>query len=148
MRTNKANSIFARQVIGIVLMAAGWGWIGGNFVPDNQVYFYNALAHFVPILLLMALSLRFFAEAGLGDTASSRTEWGSIGLSVFAAGSLLSTIILIFLGASNSNPDAIGVKTLPDWFSTIILDLGTIIWMTTLIPSAHVDTGSTAASHE
>ncbi len=148
MVTNKTNWIFVRQVAGIVLMAAGWGWVGGNFVPDNQVYLYNALAHLVPILLLLALSLRFFAEVSVQDAARLHIGWGSMGLSLFAVLSLLSTIILIFIGLNNPDPDAIGVKTLPDWFSTIILDLGTLLWLATLILSSHLSTGSTAASHE
>ncbi len=148
MKTDKMNSILIRQIAGILLMAAGWGWVGGNFVPDNQVYLYNALAHFVPILLLLALSLRFFAEVYIQEAAGAHTEWGSIGLGLFAVISLLSTIVLIFLGLSNPDPDAIGVKTLPDWFSTIILDLGTLLWLTTLIPAAHPGTGPTAVGHE
>ncbi len=147
MITNKTNWIFSMQVAGILLMAAGWGWVGGNFVPDNQIYLYNALAHLVPILLLLVLTLRFFADAAVPDAGGTHTAWGRVGLNLFAVLSLLGTLILILIGLSSPDPDAIGVKTLPDWFSTIILDLGTLLWLTTLIPSANVRTGSTA-SHE
>ncbi len=137
MTTCTHTTISKRQVAGILLMAAGWGWIGGNFVPDNSVYLYNALAHFVPILLLLGLAIQFFQGMLQGSSSSSGGGRASIGLTLFAVVSLLGTVVLIVLGLSNSDPDAIGVKTLPDWVPTIILITGTVLWLTSLVPIRH-----------
>ncbi len=137
MMTHTHSNISKRQVAGILLMAAGWGWVGGNFVPDNPVYLYNALVHFVPILLLLGLGVPFFQGMHAGNASNSGTGWVNIGLTVFAAISLLGTIVLIALGLSNPDPDAIGVKRLPDWVPTIILITGTVLWLASLIPVRH-----------
>ncbi len=145
--TNYAHAtISKRQVAGILLMAAGWGWVGGNFVPDNPVYLYNALAHFLPILLLLGLSVHFFRGTPPGNPSGSKASWISIGLTVFAVVSLLSTIVLILVGVSNPDPDAIGVKTLPDWVPTIILITGTVFWLTSLIPAREAEARRAADS--
>ncbi len=145
MMTRTHTNISKRQVAGILLMAAGWGWVGGNFVPDNPVYLYNALAHFVPILLVLGLGIPFF-QGMLQGSSSSGAARASIWLTIFAVVSLLSTFVLIVLGLSNPDPNAIGVKTMPDWVPTIILISGTVFWLASLIPVRREESKRAASS--
>ncbi len=129
MMSKTQQSIFSRKVAAILIMAMGWGWIDGNFVPDDRVYFYNALIHCIPLVILLVLGLRFFRLTGEELPGQRNT-----GLTIFAVVSLIGLVVMIVLGASNSDPNAVGVKTLPDWFPTVILAIGSLLWLSTLLP--------------
>ncbi len=131
MMTKTQQSIFSRQVAAVLIMAIGWGWIDGNFVPDGPVYFYNALLHCIPLVILLVLGLRFFRFTGQELPGQRNT-----GLTIFAVVSLISLVVMIILGASNPDPNAVGVKTLPDWFPTVLLAIGSLTWLTTLLPGS------------
>ncbi len=128
MMTKTQQSIFSRQVAAVLIMAIGWGWIDGNFVPDDPRYFYNALLHCIPLVILLALGLRFFRF-----TERDAPGRSNIGLTIFAVVSLIGLGAMIVLGASNQDPNAVGVKTLPDWFPTVVLAIGSLLWLTTLL---------------
>ncbi len=131
MMTKTQQSIFSRKVAAILIMAIGWGWIDGNFIPDNPGYWFNALLHCIPLAILLALGLRFFRFTGQELPGQRNT-----GLTIFAVISLISLGVMILLGASNPDPNAVGVKTLPDWFPTVLLALGSLTWLTTLLPGS------------
>jgi hypothetical protein len=120
---------FKQRVAAIVVMAAGWGWVDGNFVPNDARYFPNALIHCIPIVLLIVLSLRFW-QANDGRPS---VEAGT-GMSIFAGASLLATFVLIIFGMTNADPNSVGVHNLADWFPAILLDIGTLPWLTSLLP--------------
>ncbi|HEX6480775.1 MAG TPA: hypothetical protein VF043_18200 [Ktedonobacteraceae bacterium] len=121
-----------RQIAGIILLAAGWGWAGANFTPSDSQW-WNYLLHAIPILLLLVLSLGFFSGSGDHERAGSNGGWASIGLSIIAGISFIGYIVGIILGTSNPN-SAYGISTFGDWVAAIILILGGLSWLTTLIP--------------
>ncbi len=129
MMTKTQQSIFSRKAAAVLIMAMGWGWIDGNFVPDDPRYFYNALLHCIPLVILLALGLRFFRYSGQELPGPRNT-----GLTIFAVFSLIGLVVMIILGASNPDPNAVGVKTLPDWFPTVMLAIGSLLWLATLLP--------------
>jgi hypothetical protein len=57
-----------------------------------------------------------------------------MGMSIFAGASLLATFVLIILGMTNADPNSVGVHNLADWFPAILLDVGTLLWLTSLLP--------------
>ncbi len=132
MMTKTQQSIFSRKAAAVLIMAMGWGWIDGNFVPDDPRYFYNALLHCIPLVILLALGLRFFRYSGQELPGQRNT-----GLTIFAVFSLIGLVVMIILGASNPDPNAVGVKTLPDWFPTVMLAIGSLLWLATLLPGSH-----------
>ncbi len=132
MMTKTQQSTFSRKVAAILIMAMGWGWIDGNFVPDNQWYLFNALLHCIPLAILLALGLHFFRHTGQELPGQRNT-----GLTIFAVISLISLVVLIILGASNPDPNAVGVKTPPDWFPTVLLAIGSLLWLATALPGSH-----------
>jgi len=142
MITNLTNVIFKLRVVAITLMMAGWGWAAGNFTPSGAP-FLNPLLHCVPILLLLVLVLQFFRAPGDRQGIGSHARGAIGGISIFAAVTIIGAIMMIVLGASNPDPNAVGVKTLEDWFPTVIMLTGTILWLGTLIP---VRRGHTEAS--
>ena len=123
-----------RQVTGIILLAAGLGWAGGNFTPANSPL-WNYLLHTIPFLLVLVLSLGFFGVFNAPQHEGSHSSWAKIGLSIFACFSSTGLIIGIVLGATNPDPNAYGIKTLADWVPTVIVILGGLVWLTTLLPT-------------
>lgn len=121
-----------RQIAGIILLAAGWGWAGANFTPSDSPW-WNYLLHTIPILILLVLSLGFFRVTGDHERARSNGGWASIGLSIFAGISFIGYIVGIILGTSNPN-SAYGISTIGDWVAAVVLIVGGFVWLTTLIP--------------
>jgi surface polysaccharide O-acyltransferase-like enzyme len=137
--TKDKQNVFSAKVAAIFIMAVGWGWIDGNFVPDDTTYLYNALIHCIPLIILLILTLRFFRLSGNGGMGRSNR-----GLTIFAITTLIALIVLIGLGASNPDPNAVGVKTLPDWFPTIIQASGCLLWLVTQILSRRSETNTSS----
>jgi hypothetical protein len=121
-----------RQIAGIILLAAGWGWAGANFTPSDASW-WNYLLHTIPILILLVLSLGFFRASDAHQSARSNGGWANIGLSIFAGISFIGYIAGIILGATNPNSQY-SISTIGDWFAAVILILGGLVWLTTLIP--------------
>ena len=133
MMTNLTHFIYKLQVTAIVLMVAGWGWAGGNF--SSGLPLWNVLLHLVPLLWLLGHTLQFFRTPEAGQGTAARKRGTDIGISVFAIVTLIACTVLVVLGIANPNPDSVGVHNLWDWVSTIILFVGTFLWLGTLIPA-------------
>ena len=61
MNIHSQNAILKRQLAAIILMAAGWGWICGNFVQP-VTYTFGIVAdilHVLPLVALLLLSMAF-----------------------------------------------------------------------------------------
>jgi hypothetical protein len=137
MMAKTLHGFTGRQVAAVLVMAAGWGWMNGNFGADNSIYLYNALIHAMPLVILLVLALRFFRSQAVGPT----------GLTVYSVVCLVLAAIGIVLGVTNPDPNAFGVKTLPDWFATLILVSGCLLWLTTLLPARSAETRVSTPYH-
>ena len=121
-----------RQIAGIILLAAGWGWAGANFTPADSPW-WNYLLHTIPILILLVMSLGFFRVSDTHQHTRSNGGWASIGLNIFAAISFIGFIVGIILGSTNLNSQY-SISTTGDWFAAVTVILGGLLWLTTLIP--------------
>lgn len=146
MMTNTTNIIFKLQVVAILVLTAGWGWSAGNFTPAGAP-FLNPLLHCIPIVLLLVLGLQFFRAPADLQRAGSHTRGAIVGISIFAALTIIGCIVMIALGASNPDPNAVGVKTLEDWFPTAINLAGSFLWLATLIPALRGHTEAQTAGN-
>ena len=147
MKTNTQNIISKLQIAAVVLMFAGSGWTGGNFTPQGAPL-WNYLLHCVSIVLLLLLSIQLF---GIRDTSlKAVAHIGRIkaGVSILAIIGIISCIVLIVLGASNPDPNAVGVKTFADWFPTIMLSIGNFLWLGTVLFAHHRQTQARVATSE
>jgi hypothetical protein len=115
-------------IAGIILMAAGWGWTGGNFVPSDlplQAGIVNEALHFIPDFLLVLLGVRYFRAAALGV----RSRGAALGFSILAVLSIIGCIVMVVLGATNPDPNSVGVHNLNDWVPVIIVNAGNLLWL-------------------
>ena len=122
------NIISKLQIVAILLLFAGWGWSGGNFTPSDAP-FINPLLHCIPLVLLMILSLPILRLRSAPQSTDANIKWNIVGISVFAVIGIIGTTVLVILGATNPDPNAVGVKTLEDWFPTIMMYAGNFLWL-------------------
>ncbi len=120
------------QIAAVVLMFAGSGWSGGNFTPQGAPL-WNYLLHCVTIVLLMLLCTQLFGIRDTSLKAVTHIERIKAGVSILAIFGIIGCIVMIILGASNPDPNAVGVKTFADWFPTIILSIGNFLWLGTTL---------------
>lgn len=126
-----------RQVAGIILMAAGWGWISGNFVDPFFPFFFGGLIdviHFLPVVALLLLTIRFVRLSGIQVQAGAGASGARTGISLVAVFSILACAVFVVLGAINPDPNSLGVHTLEDCLPVIVLNAGTLLWLSTLVP--------------
>lgn len=130
--TYTQHALSNRHVASILLMAAGWGWICGNFVQPVTVW-WGILAdtfHFLPFVALLLLSLSFFRASMEGR----RSHGTRTGISIVAVISILTLLVFIILGVVNPNPNSVGVHTFEDTMPVIVLGAGALLWLSTLLP--------------
>ena len=127
------SKLFNRQVAGIFLMAAGWGWNAGNLVqPVNVVWGVVAdVFHVVPLAILLPLSLSFLGAAVAGREARGARN-GIAGIAVFG---IIGCLVMIALGVINPDPNSVGVHTPQDWMPVIVQNAGNFLWLTALVPA-------------
>ena len=134
MMTNTQQSIFKAQIAATLLIAAGWGWISGNFVQPVTAL-WGAIAdtlHILPFVALLLLSLnlfRFDAANQQGITVSRGARRGITSVAIF---SILSCAVFVFLGAINPDPNSVGVHNFEDTMPVIVLMAGALLWLVTL----------------
>lgn len=132
--TNTRNFVAKLQITAIVLMIAGWSWSGGNFTPSDAPLG-NYLAHCIPIALLLVMSLQLFHLHGtITEQAERSAKRARIGVSILAVIAIIGASVMITLGIVNPDPNSVGVHNFADWFPTVILNMGTFLWLATMLP--------------
>lgn len=138
MTTQTNTSPFKLQTIAILLMMAGWGWIAGNFAAPFDTFWIGvvtAVGHGLPIVLLLVFSLQFFSARNARQYGDARSNWGGVAITILAIVAIIGSIVLIALGASNPDPNAVGVKSPDDFIPVIILNSGGLLWLAILLVS-------------
>lgn len=133
--TNVRNGHFGRQVAGIVLLAAGWGWDSGQFVQPFFGSFFGGfidIVHIAPALLLAVVSPAFLGAAAVGAraTGARNTITGIVILSIVAVG------VLTVLGLTNPDPNSVGVHTFEDAMPVFVIVAGSLAWLASLIAAS------------
>jgi len=146
MMTNTEKITSKLQIAAVMLMTAGWGWSGGNFTPQDAPL-WNYLAHCLPIALLLVLGLQLFRVHGTYQGVESSARGATIGISIFAIVSIIGAIVMVVLGATNPDPNSVGVHSFADWFAVILLNIGTFLWLATLIPARRASAEARTASN-
>ena len=96
------NSTYSLRCTALILLAAGYGWAGGHFIPaDSSPWVY--LFQFVVLSLLLVFGVGFLsASAGTatgGQGAAARLRMNTRALSIFAGLTLVINIGNIVQGA-------------------------------------------------
>lgn len=144
--TKTAKAIFKAQTAAIILMAAGWGWLCGNFVQPLTPWYgsFADILHILPYVALLLLSLPFFSASVEGKHVSGVRA----GISIVAILGIILCVVFIILGATNPDPNSVGVHSIQDWMVVIVLNAGTILWLLMLPFSRRGATTARLASNQ
>lgn len=139
-----ASSATSRLGMGaIVVMAAGFGWVGGNFSTSSDtlpVKVAIALGHLVFPLSLALLAGLLIASP---DSASARR-----GVTVVAWLSVLFAVVSVGYALANPNPNAFGPHNFADYTAIVILLAGAVLWLLQrYIPWPRQDSRAAPADH-
>ncbi len=124
----KENNIKLR-IASIILVAAGYGWAGGHYIPaDSRATAY--IFQFIVITILLLLGIGYLS---LSESKKIRSHWSIRGLSIFAAFSLLINIINIIHGAFSSSKDSFGShNSFADLVPISLIITGASLWLFSL----------------
>ena len=111
----------------ILLLAAGYGWAGGHFIPGDAPLWAYAF-QFCLLLILFLLAIDFFkASAGL-IVSPSRIRRNIMGLTIYTILTLLINIANIIRGIlQESNYGS--KNTFADLVPIILIMAGDILWL-------------------
>jgi hypothetical protein len=121
------------RICALFLLAAGYGWAGGHFIPaDAPLWAY--LFQFVMLFLLVLFALYYLkAMAGLSGGLSSRRPWSMTALTVYSVLTLLINAANIIRGAGGGGPYG-SHNTFADLVPIGLIMGGDILWLLTLLP--------------
>ena len=89
---------FKIRCAAIILMAAGYGWAGGHYIPVNSSILAYAF-QFIVITALLIMGIKFLSIA---ESERHKNNWSITGLSIFSILSLLLNILNIIHGTYSS----------------------------------------------
>lgn len=108
----------------IVVMATGFGWVGGNFSTATDT---------VPVKLAVTLGHLIFpvALAVLAGLLAARPGSAAARRAVTAVAWLGVLFVVVSTGyaLANPNPDAFGPHNLADYTAVVILLAGAVLWL-------------------
>jgi hypothetical protein len=125
------KTYFKTRSAAIILMAAGYGWAGGHYIPSNS----NILAYlfqFIILGILLLFGIKFFS---LAETEKNKRSWPVTGLSIFSVLFFLINVLNIAHGFVNTDPNAFGShNTFADLVPIVIILIGAGLWIITIFP--------------
>lgn len=85
----------------------------------------NILLHAVAGFIIMGFGIQFFY-------APQRLA-ARIGISVISVLATIGNVVMIILGATNPDPNSVGVHAPGDWMVVISVTVGVVLWFATLL---------------
>jgi hypothetical protein len=85
----------------------------------------NVLLHALPGFIFMGFGIQFFY--------SPQCIAPRIWISALSALAVVGNIVMIILGATNPDPNSIGVHSPGDWMVVIAIMAGVVLWLATLL---------------
>jgi len=129
------NNIYPLRCVSLLLIAAGYGWAGGHYVPAGSSP-WAYVFQFVILLLLMVFSVGFLTAAA-ATAAAGRLRWNTRALSVFAGLTLVINIANVVQGAMGKS--AFGShNSFADLVPIGMIIGGDVIWLVTVVAVGRV----------
>jgi hypothetical protein len=125
------KTYFRIRTAAIILIAAGYGWAGGHYIPPNSDIF-AYLFQFIILVAVLLLGIAFLSDT---KHEPGKRNWSVMGLSIFSVISFLLNILNIIHGAINKDIHSFGShNTFADLVPIAIILIGTGLWMVTILP--------------
>jgi len=125
------TSQFTVRVWALLLLAAGYGWAGGHFIPADAPLWAYAF-QFVMLLLLFIFAVGFLKTTAGLSISVVRARRNIIALTVYAILTLLINAANIVRGALQGGPYG-SHNTFADLIPIMLIMAGDVLWLLTLI---------------
>lgn len=134
IRARQSNHLASNlEILSILLMIAGWGWISGTYSQPMNVWWgiLSDAFQMLPLVLLLWLSLVYFHAFA----ENRHSKAANVGVSAVAVFSILSC--LLFVLGSLKHPESFEIHTITSVLPVIVLNLGAILWLAIPIPARY-----------
>ncbi len=124
------KTYFKARCAAVMLIAAGYGWAGGHYIPPKSD-FLAYLFHVIVIGTVLLLGIAYFSLTG---NEQLKRNWPVRGLNIFSTVSLFINILNVVHGAINHDPHSFGShNTFADLVPVAILITGSGLWVITMV---------------
>ena len=125
-----STNIYKIRCASIIIIAAGYGWAGGHYIPVNSSIIAYSF-QLIVIVVLLVLGVKFLS---LAENEKHKSNWSIKGLTIFSALSLLINILNIIHGFFNNSINSFGShNTFADLVPIALIIIGTGLWLVTTI---------------
>jgi predicted acyltransferase len=131
---------FKIRCAAIILIAAGYGWAGGHYIPAH----FSIEAYIFQFIIIAAILIMGIRSLSISVNEKHTSNWSVMGLSIFSVLLLLLNILnalnIIHWG-HNLNANSFGShNSFTDLVPVVLLMTGNGLWATTIVQSMRHDT--------
>ncbi len=120
---------YKTRAIGLVLLATGYGWAGGHYIPANS----PVVAYLFQLAVISFLVVAGSAFLTPAVTSAQPRRWPVTALTIFSVISLVINIANIVHGAFNTDPHGFGShNSFSDLVPIAIIIAGSLVWASTI----------------
>lgn len=129
------NNYFRVRCASIIIVAAGYGWAGGHYIPaDSSLLAY--VFQFVVISTILIMGLAYLTTT---EQASYKSNWAVKGLSIFSALMFVVNVANIIHGAYTTDKNSPGShNSFADLVPIALILAGTGLWLITIAMKKNV----------
>ena len=126
------NHFFKTRCAAIILIAAGYGWSDGHYIPSNS----SIEAYIFQFIIIAALLIMGTGSLSTSENEKHKNNWSVTGLSIFLVFLLLINILNIVHGSNNSNVNTFGSRnSFANLAPVALLIAGNVLWVISIFQS-------------
>jgi len=124
------NNYFRIRCASIILVAAGYGWAGGHYIPTDS----SILAYLFQFVIIFAILIMGIAYLTTHQQARYKSNWAAKGLTIFSALMFVVNIANIIHGAYSKDKNSPGShNSFADLVPITLILAGTGLWLLTVV---------------
>jgi len=131
------KNFFKIRYAAIILIAAGYGWAGGHYIPAHSsmlIYLFQ----FGIIVTLLIMGITFLS---IPESEKNKSNWSMTGISILLILSLLINILNVIHGVHNSGSNYFDTyNNFASLAPVALLVTGNGLWVTTIVQSLRHNT--------
>jgi hypothetical protein len=131
------RNFFKTRFAAIILIAAGYGFTGSQYIPANS----SILAYIFQFIIIIALLIMGIGTLRISENEKNKSNWPITGLSIFSALLLLINVLNIIHWGHNSNVNFfISHNSFANLVPVAFLIPGNVLWVISIVRSIRHDT--------
>ena len=122
------NNFFTARCASIIIIAAGYGWAGGHYIPAES----HLVAYLFQFLIISAILIFGITYITRPETSRPQSHWSTKGLTIFSALMFLLNVFNIIHGIYATDIHSPGShNSFADVVPIAVILIGTGLWLLT-----------------